>query len=111
MHGRDKLAGTFKRLGIAFAVIDTVFASAFVALTGWLFYASHTAAATATRDYGHNVDSGAIESIVAGYYCGPVAVAFGVAAAALYRDWRIKWYLHWLAVLIAVVPGVLVGVP
>ena len=37
-------------------------------------------------------------------YCVPVAVAFGVAAAALYRDLRIKWYLHWLAVFFAVVP-------
>lgn len=53
---------------------------------------------------GHNVDSGAVESLVAGIYCAPVAVAFGVAAAALYRGWRIKWYLHWLAVLFAVVP-------
>ena len=94
------------RSKVAFAV-DAICASAFVALGGWLLYASNSAAAAAAaavRDYGRNVDSGAIESMVAGLYCAPVAVAFGVAAAALYGDWRIKWYLHWLAVLIAVVP-------
>ena len=91
------------RSKIAFAV-DAICASVFVALGGWLFFASSSAAAAAIRDYGHNVDSGAIESMVSGIYCAPVAVAFGVAAAALYGDWRIKWYLHWLAVLIAVVP-------
>jgi hypothetical protein len=88
---------------IAF-VVDITCASAFVALAGWLFYASSSAAAAAIRDYGHNVDSGAVESLVAAIYCAPVAVAFGVATAALYRGWRIKWYLHWLAVLFAVVP-------
>lgn len=98
------------RSKIAFAV-DIICASAFVALTGWLCYASRSAATAATRDYGHNVDSGAVESIVAGIYCAPVAVAFGVAAEALYRDWRIKWYLHWLAVLIAVVPVALEVLP
>jgi hypothetical protein len=100
-----------KRFKIAFAVIDTICASAYVALAGWLFYASKLAAATATREYGHNVDSGAIESIAAGDYCVPAAVAFSAAAIALYRDWRIKWYLHWLALSIAVVPAVLVGIP
>jgi len=39
---------------IAFAV-DTICGAAFVALAGWLFYASNTAAAGAIRDYGHNV--------------------------------------------------------
>lgn len=99
-----------KRLKII-AVVDIIFASAFVALAGWLFYASSVAAATATREFGRNVDSGAIESIAAGDYCIPVAVAFSVAAIAVFRDWRIKWYLQCLAVLIAVVPVVLVGVP
>jgi hypothetical protein len=92
-----------KHSKIAFAV-DTICAASFVALAGWLFYASRIAAAAAVREYGHNVDSGAIESVVAGLYCGPVAVAFCVAAVALYHGWRIKWYLHWLAVLLAVVP-------
>ncbi len=92
------------RSKIAF-VVDITCAAAFVALAGWLFYASSSAAAAAAiRDYGHNVDSGAVESPVAGIYCAPVAVAFGVGAAALYCEWRIKWYLHWLAVLFAVVP-------
>ena len=40
-----------------------------------------------------------------------VAVAFGVAAAALYRDWRVKWYLHWLAVIFAVVPVAVEALP
>ena len=92
-----------KRSKIAFAV-DTLCASTLVVLAGWLFHASKSAAAAAIRDYGHNVDSGAIESMVAGIYCAPVAVAFGVAAAAFYCDWRIKWYLHWLAVLSALLP-------
>ena len=86
-------------------------ALAFVALAGWLLYASNSAVAAAVRDYGRNVDSGAIESMVAGMYCTPVAVAFGVAAAALYRDWRIKWYLHWLAVIFAVVPVAVEALP
>jgi hypothetical protein len=98
------------RSKIAFA-IDTICASAFVALAGRLFNASSLAAAAAIHDYGHNVDSGAIEFMVAGIYCAPVAGAFGVAAAALYRDWRIKWYLHWLAVLFAVVPMVMEVLP
>ncbi len=93
-----------KRSKYALAV-DTISAAVYVALTVWLFYRSKMAAAAAIRDYGHNVDSGAIESVVAGL-CALVAVAFGVAAAALYRDWRIKWYLHWVAVLLAVVPVV-----
>jgi hypothetical protein len=91
------------RSKIAFG-FDTICVALFAALAGWLYFASKTAAAGAIRDYGHNVDSGAIESVVAGLYCGPVAVAFCVAAAAMYRDWRIKWYLHWSAVLFAVVP-------
>jgi hypothetical protein len=49
-----------------------------------LFYAPNTAAAGAIRDYGPNLRCvRAIESMVAGLYCVPIAAAFGVAAAAV----------------------------
>jgi hypothetical protein len=99
-----------RRSKIAF-IVDIIAAGSFVALAGWLYYESGIAAATAVREYGHNVDSGAIEPVVAALYCGPAAAAFSVAAVSLYYGWRIKWYLHWLALLVAVVPVVVEILP
>jgi hypothetical protein len=86
------------------AWIDGGFALMYAALFGCLVHASNEAAADAVRRYGHNVDSGALESMAAVVYSAPVALLFGLAAVSLSRGWRIRWYAHWFAVAGAVVP-------
>jgi hypothetical protein len=54
-------------------------------------------AADAVRRYGHNVDAGAVEYVTALLYAMPVALSLAFAAFGLWRVWRIRWYIHWLA--------------
>jgi hypothetical protein len=75
-----------------------------------LLWLSNEAAADAVRRYGHNVDSGALEFVAAVLYLAPVALLFSSAAITLWRGWRIRWYAHWFAVAVAVVPLLIPGV-
>ena len=92
------------------AWIDIALAFLYTGLFAWLLDASQEAAADAVRRYGRNVDSGALEYIAAVIYFAPVALLFGSAAVCLWRGWRIRWYVHWIAVAGAVVPLFIPGV-
>jgi hypothetical protein len=59
------------------------------------------------RTYGHNIDSGVGEFIVAVYYLAPIAVFFAVAGIGLLKYWRLRWYIHWAAVAAIILPIVL----
>ena len=56
----------------------------------------------AVHRYGHNVDSGAIQWMLAVGCLGPLAFLFALASLALARNWRIGAYVHGLAVLAVV---------
>ena len=89
---------------------DGAVAVFFGVLCGWAIHESYAAAQDAIRRYGHNVDSGALVGALAILYLGPVALLFGLAAAAMWRNWRLRWALHWFAVACAGLPLVYVGV-
>ncbi len=80
------------------AKIDLWAAACFAALSLLLIYAGNRAAADEVQRYGHNVDSGALEWMVAVLYAAPLALLFGFASLALARRWRIGRSAHWLAV-------------
>ena len=80
------------------ARIDFWFAVGLAVLSLLLIYAGNRAAADAVRRYGYNVDSGALEWMVAIVYLAPLALLFGFASLALSRRWWIGKYAHWLAV-------------
>jgi hypothetical protein len=92
------------------AWIDIALALLYAAVFAWLLHASDEAAADAVRRYGRNVDSGALEFIAAIVYFAPVGVLFTSAAVCLWRGWRIRWYIHWIAVAGAVLPLLIPGV-
>ncbi len=92
------------------AFVDGGLALICAVLCGWLVHVSNEAAADAVRRYGHNVDSGAMEWIGAVVFCAPVALLFSLAAVSLWRGWRIRWYAHWFAVAVAVIPFLLLGI-
>ena len=60
----------------------------------WLLHAAQLAAEEEVRVYGHNTDSGAIQSMVALGYCAPAALVFGLASAVFWLRWRIRWLLQ-----------------
>ena len=97
-------------LGKRAAWVDAL-ASAFFAL---LFFAmlriARLAAEEAVRLYGRNVDSGALESAVAVFYCVPAALALAVASLAVFRGWRFHKALHWLAWAWAALPLMFVAI-
>lgn len=98
--------GTADRTAWADGVIALFYTGLFV----WAVSTGTAAAEAAVQDYGYNIDSGAIQFLVAIFYFGPLAVLFGLAAASLFRCWRVKWYLHWFAVFCAVSPFFIPGV-
>ena len=83
---------------------DCIVATLLASLSSWSIYAANEAAADAVRMYGYNVDSGALVYALGVFYFAPVAVIFGIAALSFSQDWRIKWYVHWLAVVCAIGP-------
>jgi hypothetical protein len=83
---------------------DAALSALFVAACAWMFWASKQQAAAAVRQYGYNVDSGALQYAVAIVFLMPVAVLFGAAAFAGAREWRLGRYVHWIAVFAAVGP-------
>ncbi len=84
--------------------VDAALGALFAMAGAWMYWRSGEAAAVAVRRYGHNLDSGAIEYAVVVVFLLPVALLFGVAAVAGARGWRLGRYLHWLAVVAAIVP-------
>ncbi|MEC5388316.1 hypothetical protein VVD49_21465 [Uliginosibacterium sp. H3] len=87
--------------------IDASVSVLFAGLFAWAIYAANEAAADAVRHYGYNVDSGALVYIGAVIYLAPVACAFALASFSCFLRWRIKRFLHWLAVLGAIAPPLL----
>ena len=59
--------------------LDAIVAVLMAVGAGYLLYVSREAAADAVRMYGHNVDSGAVESIAGGLYCVPNVALFTIA--------------------------------
>jgi hypothetical protein len=83
---------------------DAALAGFFAAACLWMFWVAKEQAASAVRQYGYNVDSGALQYAVAIVFLMPVTVLFGAAAIAGSRGWRLGRYVHWLAVIAAVCP-------
>jgi hypothetical protein len=86
------------------AWIDAGCSTLFVLLGLWGIHAANEAAADAVRRYGHNVDSGAIVYFAVVVYVAPVAVLLALASCALFLQWSIRWYAHWIAVACAMAP-------
>jgi hypothetical protein len=78
------------------AAIEAGFAALCAAVTAVLVTSSFRAARWAERTYGHNVDSGAIEWMMAILFFAPAAVLLAVAALSLWRRWRIRLWLQGL---------------
>ena len=83
---------------------DAAVSALFWATCAWMLWLSKQNAEAAVREYGYNVDSGALEASVAVAYLFPVAVLFGAAAFAGARKWRLGLYVRWLAIVVAVCP-------
>ncbi len=83
---------------------DAALAGLFAAACLWMFWVAKEQAASAVRQYGYNVDSGALQYAVAIVFLMPITVLFGAAAIAGSRGWRLGRYVHWLAVAAAVCP-------
>jgi hypothetical protein len=105
----DRMQGRLS-LGRALSCLDALVALAMAAAAVWLFRLSGEAAAEAIRLYGRNVDSGAIESAAAGIYFLPNVVLFALSSIAVWRAWRIRWFLQAGALVWLVVPVVLTSV-
>jgi len=69
-----------------------------------MFWVSREPAAAAVRQYGDNVDSGALEYAAVIVFLLPLTALFGLAAVAGARDWRLARYVHRLAVVAAACP-------
>lgn len=76
----------------------------FAPVCAWIFWVSKRQAAVAVRQHGYNVDSSALQYVVAIVFLMPVAVLFGTAAIAGAREWCLDRYVHWIAVFAAVGP-------
>ena len=90
--------------------MDLGIAILFVVLSAWSIHVADAAAAEAVRNYGYNIDSGALAWVTAFFYLAPTALLFGVAALCIWREWRIKWVVHWSAVTCALAPILAIGV-
>src|SRR5262245_56758613 len=86
------------------ARVDIAVAVLYAGVFECLLHASSEVAADAVGRYGHNVDSGALEFIAAIFYFAPVTFLLASAALCLWRGWRVRCYVHWIAVAGAVVP-------
>ena len=84
--------------------VDTLLCVLFAIASAWMFWVSREHAAGAGRQYGYNVDSGALEYAAVVVFLLPLAILFGVAAVAGARDWRLGRYVHWLALVATVCP-------
>jgi hypothetical protein len=84
------------------ALLNVVTSALMASATVWLLFASEQAAAEATREYGQNVDSGAVERVVASIYCAPAAVLFGASAVMFWRRWRFRRLVQAAALVWAV---------
>jgi hypothetical protein len=84
--------------------VDAGLAGLFAAACLWMFWSAREQAQAAVRQYGHNVDSGAIQYAVAVVFLLPVTALFGAAAIAGLRGWRVGRYVHWLAIAAAACP-------
>jgi hypothetical protein len=84
-------------------------AIAIIALAGvvWFRHAGHVSAAQAAIEYGHNVDSGAIEGLVASVYFAPLVVLFLIASIAMWRGIRERWWAQGIALVWLIVPAAL----
>jgi hypothetical protein len=91
----------------AVAWMDAGLATLFGMAGIWLLRMADRAAEAAVQQYGRNVDSGAVESVIAIIYCAPCALGFSLASMALLFRWRIRWLAHWMAVGGVVIPVVL----
>jgi hypothetical protein len=83
---------------------DAALSALFAAACAWMFWVSRQEAASAVRQYGYNVDSGAPQYALAIVFLMPVTLLFGLAAIAGASEWRLSRYVHWLAIVAAVCP-------
>lgn len=60
----------------------------------WQIWVANEQAAAAVREYGYNVDSGALNYAFAVAFLLPVAALFGVAAVVGARGWRLARFVH-----------------
>jgi len=70
-----------------------------------LFWTNHESALErqeALQRYGHVVDAGAYVGLVGVLFLLPMGLLFLIAGIGLWRGWRIARFLHWIAVIVAV---------
>ena len=91
--------------------LDAIVAVIMAVGAGYFYYISSEAAAEAVRLYGHNVDSGALESIAGGVYCVPNIALFTLSSIAMWRRWRLRWLAQSSAVFWLIGPIVLASIP
>jgi hypothetical protein len=89
------------------ALINAIVAIVLTGLAVWALYVSIAAADDAVRRYGENVDSGAIEGMVATIYLGPCALLFAMSALAVWKMWRPRWFIQAIALAWLTVPVIL----
>jgi hypothetical protein len=92
------------------AWIDAFFGVVFAALVPLSYREAHLAAEEAVRLYSHNVDSGAYLIVIAVTYFAPASLLFGLASLALFRGWKHRMALHWVAWLWLSFPFIWVAV-
>ncbi|GAB3091391.1 hypothetical protein GCM10027159_05110 [Lysobacter terrae] len=73
----------------------------------WARHAATAAAEEAVREYGRNVDSGVLLSIIARWYFAPAAIIFAIASIAMFRAWRFRPAFHFVAWAWAALPFLL----
>jgi hypothetical protein len=83
---------------------DALLCALFATASAWMLWVARVQAAGAVRQYGFNVDSGALEYAAVVVFLLTSAVLFGAAAFAGAREWRLGRYVHWLAVVAAICP-------
>ena len=88
--------------------IDFLAAIAMCMMGAILHFRGQREAADAVSRYGHNVDSGAVERILAILYCAPNALMLTVTGIAMHRQWRVRWWLQGFAILAVVCPVFLI---
>ena len=83
------------------ARIDAAIAAVFLLSVPIAMLMGSSAAEEAVASHGRNVDSGALFSLAAICYLLPMSFFFGMAAIAIFKNWRFGLYIHWAAASIA----------
>jgi len=76
---------------------NTVVAILLTLFGAWSLHLANEMAAAAEREYGRNVDSGAIIYFLVSCFVAPNAVLTALCAVMMFRRWRGRWVVQALA--------------